>query len=112
MRARSNLAYSGLCGSVPLNRQPSDGALPSCLSPPPPSPPPAPLSFTFACARQDDVCYGLAQLYEATNGAGWYHNDGWSAARAGVTTDYCSFFGAACDGSNALTQLCVSPRRP
>ncbi len=71
-------------------------------------PPPSPfLTFTFACTRQDGTCYALAQFYEATNGAGWSYNGGWSAARAGAVTDYCSFHGAACNSNNALTELCV-----
>ena len=89
--------------------------------PPSPPPPPRPLAtghiFT-CCSEQMDtcnlindaiVCAALGELYYATNGGGWVHNSGWSAAATGYATDFCSFYGATCtDG--VLQNLCVRER--
>lgn len=102
--------------SPPPPSPPSPPPSPPPPSPPPPNPPPPSPQLipvvsgnasTLACTRQDSTCYALAQFYEATNGTGWAQNGGWSAARAGVTTDYCAFYGASCDANNVLVQLCV-----
>jgi hypothetical protein len=73
---------------------PNDGALPLCTS------------FTCAATNNATVCSALGDLYYATNGASWNYKTGWSTARNGIPTDYCTFYGATCS-SGILQQLCV-----
>jgi hypothetical protein len=68
----------------------------------------------FVCTKQDATCEALGDLFYATNGSGWLNREGWEAAAAGVTTDYCSFYYAnhtyypACHpASKELIELCV-----
>ena len=76
-------------------KQPDDGALPSCQS-------------VLTCGANNDatVCRVLGDLYNATTGASWLTKTGWSAAAAGIPTDYCTFFGATCN-NGILQMLCV-----
>ena len=91
----SYLSNSGLCGTIPMLKQPDDGALPSCQS-------------VLTCGVNNDatVCRALGDFYNATNGASWLIKTGWSAAAAGTPTDYCSFVGATCN-NGVLQGLCV-----
>jgi len=65
-------------------------------------------SPAFTCGADNDatVCSALGDFYNATNGASWISNNGWSAAAAGAPTDYCTFKGATCS-DGILNQLCV-----
>ena len=88
-----HLKRSGLCGIVPMRRQPDDGPLPRC--------------FTCAVGNDATQCAALRDLYFATNGpsssqpqSGWSNNRGWSSAAAGFETDYCQFYGVTCTGNN------------
>ena len=70
------------------------------------SPLPPPLTFVCSVSNDATVCSVLADLYSATNGASWTNKAGWSAAAAGTSTDYCTFYGATCS-SSILASLCV-----
>ena len=68
-----------------------------------------PATSYFKCAAGDDPtqCAALGVLYAATNGADWLSRDGWRDASAGTPTSLCQFFGVTCDGTGAVTYLCV-----
>jgi len=76
-------------------------------SPSPPQPPPPRPPNAFMCTRTGATCDALSDLYAATNGAGWANNSGWASAAAGITTDYCVFFGVGCDSEGNVTFMCV-----
>lgn len=75
--------------------------------PPPPPAAPAPPKAPFACLKQDATCAALGDLYFATGGAQWLQSDGWSAAAAGVPTDYCQFWSHAssCNAAGVFDNL-------
>ena len=77
--------------------------MPSRGSTPLPGPPP-----TLICAAGNVAtqCTALQDFYAATNGSGWITQAGWTTAASGIATDYCTFFGVTCTGSD-VTQMCV-----
>ena len=109
-----------LPGPSPPPPTPSPNPLPTSPSPPPPSPspppPPSPSPSppppspppTLLCAAGNVAtqCTALQDFYAATNGSGWITQSGWTTAASGIATDYCTFFGVTCTGSD-VTQMCV-----
>ena len=68
----------------------------------------------FVCTKQDAACEALGDLYYATGGPSWKQSTGWSAAAAGVASDYCFFyttFGTVCSGSDTFTSLWLENNR-
>ena len=63
-----------------------------------------PSRAAFTCAPTNIVasCGALTDLYAATNGAAWTSRTGWSSSAAGVATDYCTFGGVLCSGSEVV----------
>jgi serine/threonine protein kinase len=75
-------------------------------------PAPARAAQPFACASLSGAaatqCTALGDVYIALNGSSWRSRAGWAqAAGSGQAPDVCAFFGVTCDGSGAVTQLCV-----
>lgn len=65
-----------------------------------PLPPTQPAVF---CTHPDYAA--LMELYNATAGAAWTENDGWTAGAAGTNCDPCSWYGVDCNTEQRVTGL-------
>ena len=67
-------------------------------------------AVSLKCAPANDytTCSVLSDLYMRLAGLSWTTQFGWSAARSGTATDYCTFAGVLCDESGNVTTIDLS----